>query len=91
MRNPSLEVSCAANQVGLTHKVQFFMCDPAASEVKIEPASIQASRLLMRRYAAIQKAKDADVFGIVVGTLGVCKSLVGPASRLTLFQHAIYH
>lgn len=25
----------------------------------------------MRRYAAVQKARDADVFGILVGTLGV--------------------
>ena len=29
------------------------------------------NRMLMRRYAAIQKARDADVFGILVGTLGV--------------------
>ncbi|KAG9080517.1 Diphthamide biosynthesis protein 2 [Ceratobasidium sp. 370] len=28
----------------------------------------------MRRYAIIQKARDADVFGILVGTLGVGKS-----------------
>ena len=25
----------------------------------------------MRRFAAVQKARDADVFGILVGTLGV--------------------
>ena len=25
----------------------------------------------MRRYVAVQKARDADVFGILVGTLGV--------------------
>lgn len=25
----------------------------------------------MRRYALIQQARDADVFGILVGTLGV--------------------
>ena len=25
----------------------------------------------MRRYAIVQKARDADVFGILVGTLGV--------------------
>ena len=29
----------------------------------------------MRRFAAVQKARDADVFGILVGTLGVGKSL----------------
>lgn len=27
--------------------------------------------MLMRRYAAVEKAKDADVVGILVGTLGV--------------------
>lgn len=25
----------------------------------------------MRRFAAVQKARNADVFGIIVGTLGV--------------------
>lgn len=34
----------------------------------------------MRRYAAVQKARDADVFGILVGTLGV-------ASYLPLISH----
>ena len=29
----------------------------------------------MRRYAAVQKARDADVFGILVGTLGVASYL----------------
>ena len=29
----------------------------------------------MKRFAAVQKARDADVFGILVGTLGVCKYL----------------
>jgi diphthamide biosynthesis protein 2 len=34
----------------------------------------------MRRYAVVQKAKDADIFGILVGTLGV-------ASYLPLISH----
>lgn len=34
----------------------------------------------MRRYATVQKARDADVFGILVGTLGV-------ASYLPLISH----
>lgn len=29
--------------------------------------------MLMRRYAVVEKAKDADVIGILVGTLGVGK------------------
>ncbi|PLW46597.1 hypothetical protein PCASD_07406 [Puccinia coronata f. sp. avenae] len=35
------------------------------------PQDNQTKKLLMRRYATIQKARDADVFGILVGTLGV--------------------
>ncbi|KJA16045.1 hypothetical protein HYPSUDRAFT_71650 [Hypholoma sublateritium FD-334 SS-4] len=38
-------------------------------------ASARTNRLLMRRYAAVQKARDADVFGILVGTLGVAAYL----------------
>ena len=33
--------------------------------------SARTNKMLMRRYAAVQKALDADVFGILVGTLGV--------------------
>ncbi|ESK91334.1 diphthamide biosynthesis [Moniliophthora roreri MCA 2997] len=38
------------------------------------------NKMLMRRYAVVQKARDADVFGILVGTLGV-------ASYLPLIKH----
>lgn len=37
--------------------------------------SLRSNRLLMRRYATVHKARDADVFGILVGTLGVGKLL----------------
>ncbi|KAG6839166.1 hypothetical protein C0991_005310, partial [Blastosporella zonata] len=43
-------------------------------------ASGRTNRLLMRRYAAVQRARDADVFGILVGTLGV-------SSYLPLIKH----
>ncbi|KAH6902623.1 putative diphthamide synthesis protein-domain-containing protein [Coprinopsis sp. MPI-PUGE-AT-0042] len=42
--------------------------------------SSQTNRLLMRRYATLQRARDADVFGILVGTLGV-------ADYLPLIKH----
>jgi diphthamide biosynthesis protein 2 len=42
--------------------------------------SADTNKLLMRRYAAVQKARDADIFGILVGTLGV-------ASYLPLIAH----
>lgn len=53
----------------------------------------------MRRYATVQKARDADIFGILVGTLGVGKgrdpfdpstfnlNSAAPASYLPLIKH----
>lgn len=43
--------------------------DPVTRRARIE--SHITNKLLMRRYAVVQKARDADVFGILVGTLGV--------------------
>jgi hypothetical protein len=40
--------------------------------------------MLMRRYAAVEKAKDADVIGILVGTLGVGSSFFLFAFPFTL-------
>ena len=37
----------------------------------------------MRRYAVVQKARDADVIGILVGTLGVGTPLIQSISPLT--------
>lgn len=34
----------------------------------------RTNKMLMRRYGVVSKARDADVYGIVVGTLGVCES-----------------
>ncbi|RDB21855.1 Diphthamide biosynthesis protein 2 [Hypsizygus marmoreus] len=55
-----------------------FSYDPTAHITRLE--STRTNKLLMRRYAAVQKARDADVFGILVGTLGV-------ASYLPLIKH----
>lgn len=44
--------------------------DPRDSSTRLEGRS---NKLLMRRYAAVQRARDADVIGILVGTLGVCE------------------
>ncbi len=38
----------------------------------------------MRRYAVVEKAKDADVIGILVGTLGVGESSRPDRDRLLL-------
>ena len=59
----------------LTHhyiqKLQIFSFNPTSQTVRLE--SSRSNKLLMRRYAMVQKARDADVFGILVGTLGVGK------------------
>ena len=39
----------------------------------VVPQTHLTNKLLMRRYALVQQARDADVFGILVGTLGVCE------------------
>ncbi|KAJ2958183.1 hypothetical protein NQZ79_g6205 [Umbelopsis isabellina] len=49
-------------------------------EEQAHKESVQVNRLLMKRYFLVQKAKDADVVGIVVGTLGV-------ASYMTIIDH----
>ncbi|KAI0052230.1 diphthamide biosynthesis protein [Auriscalpium vulgare] len=63
----------------LTHSlVPVHRYDPSTREVHLE--SVRTNKLLMRRYAVVQKARDADVVGILVGTLGV-------ASYLPLISH----
>ncbi|KAF8152245.1 putative diphthamide synthesis protein-domain-containing protein [Crassisporium funariophilum] len=52
--------------------------DPLTQSSRLE--SSRTNKILMRRYAILQKARDADVFGILVGTLGV-------ASYLPLIKH----
>ncbi|KAJ7854318.1 putative diphthamide synthesis protein-domain-containing protein [Mycena olivaceomarginata] len=63
----------------ITHSTcNVYSYDPLTTSARIE--STRTNRLLMRRYATVQKARDADVFGILVGTLGV-------ASYLPLITH----
>ena len=49
--------------------LKVYSYNPLADATRLE--SLRTNKLLMRRYAAVQKARDADVFGILVGTLGV--------------------
>lgn len=49
--------------------MQVWSYDPATRSSRLE--SGRTNRMLMRRYATVEKAKDADVIGILVGTLGV--------------------
>ncbi|KAM0789321.1 hypothetical protein ACM66B_000158 [Microbotryomycetes sp. NB124-2] len=71
--------SLGLNNLLLTHgKTPVFAYDPQTRQARLESA--KANRMLMRRYAVVEKAKDADVIGILVGTLGV-------AAYLPLIKH----
>ncbi|TFK35796.1 putative diphthamide synthesis protein-domain-containing protein [Crucibulum laeve] len=71
--------SLALTNLLMTHaSSSIYSYDPSSSSARLE--SSRTNRLLMRRYAVVQKARDADVVGILVGTLGV-------ASYLPLITH----
>ncbi|KAI0643281.1 diphthamide biosynthesis protein [Trametes meyenii] len=66
--------SLALTNLLLTHgSYEVFSYDPKSSIARLE--SGRTNKLLMRRYAVVQKARDADVIGILVGTLGVANYL----------------
>ncbi|KAG0006909.1 Diphthamide biosynthesis protein 2 [Modicella reniformis] len=67
------------SNIMMTHnKCEVYSYDPEKKEGRLESA--QVNKALMRRYFLVQKARDADVIGIAVGTLGV-------ASYMTMIQH----
>ena len=79
--------------VGCCALMQVWSYDPATRSSRLE--SGRTNRMLMRRYATVEKAKDADVIGILVGTLGV--GALPPAApvwgsvsiaRLTMHMHS---
>lgn len=59
------------------NRCSFCSFDPVTMKGRVE--SISINRALMKRYYAIERAKDANVVGILVGTLGV-------ADYLTIIQ-----
>lgn len=64
----------ALTNLMITHgNYQVFRYDPASDTCSLE--SVRTNKLLMRRYTMVQRARDADVFGILVGTLGVASYL----------------
>ncbi|KAF9902348.1 Diphthamide biosynthesis protein 2 [Linnemannia zychae] len=73
------EESPTLSNIMMTHsKCEVYSYNPEKKTGRLESA--QVNRALMRRYFLVQKAKDADVIGIAVGTLGV-------ASYMTMIQH----
>ncbi|XP_047206461.1 2-(3-amino-3-carboxypropyl)histidine synthase subunit 2 [Girardinichthys multiradiatus] len=55
------------------NRCSFCSFDPVSMKGRIE--SVNVNRALMKRYYAIERAKDANVVGILVGTLGVADYL----------------
>ncbi|EDO35768.1 predicted protein [Nematostella vectensis] len=55
------------------NKCQFSTYDPITNESRRE--TLNVNKALMKRYHMIQRAKDAQIVGIVVGTLGVADYL----------------
>ncbi|RIA85674.1 putative diphthamide synthesis protein [Glomus cerebriforme] len=71
--------SLTLTNIIMTHnKCKVYSYDP---EIRVgRQETIQVNKALMKRYYMVQKAKDADVIGIVIGTLGI-------ASYLTIISH----
>jgi diphthamide biosynthesis protein 2 len=58
----------------MTHShCEVYAYDPSTRSALLQ--SHRTNKLLMRRFAMVQRARDADVFGILVGTLGVTSYL----------------
>ncbi|OJA17380.1 hypothetical protein AZE42_10969 [Rhizopogon vesiculosus] len=58
----------------MTHSsCEVYAYDPSTRSARLQ--SQRTNKLLMRRFAMVQRARDADVFGILVGTLGVASYL----------------
>jgi hypothetical protein len=55
---------------------------PVNSELRRETLSV--NKTLMRRYFLVEKTKDADIIGIVAGTLGVCTRLLSACTHRTV-------
>ncbi|KAI9020045.1 diphthamide biosynthesis protein 2 [Phycomyces nitens] len=60
------------------NKCPLYTYDPKTKQARKE--TVQVNRMLMKRYVLVQKAKDANTIGIVVGTLGV-------ASYMNIIEH----
>lgn len=58
----------------ITHShCEVYAYDPSTRSAHLQ--SHRTNKLLMRRFAMVQRARDADVFGILIGTLGVTSYL----------------
>lgn len=62
-------VSGLGPRTAISNDDQVYRFDPKIQTCTLE--SWRTNKLLMKRYHTVLRAKDADVFGILVGTLGV--------------------
>jgi diphthamide biosynthesis protein 2 len=68
------------------NRCKFFSYNPTSQVARAE--TINVNRLLMKRYAMVEKAKDAQIIGILVGTLGVSDYLQVISRLKTLIEAA---
>ncbi|KAI6127183.1 diphthamide biosynthesis protein [Pisolithus sp. B1] len=79
--------SLTLTNILVTHSSnKVYSYNPTTNAVRLE--SGRTNKLLMRRFAVVQKARDADVFGILVGTLGVASYLSVITYLRNLLSHA---
>ncbi|KAF8517621.1 diphthamide biosynthesis protein [Gautieria morchelliformis] len=68
--------SLALTNLLMTHPENTIISyDPTSQSPSAKVESVRTNRLLMRRFSMVQQARDADVIGILVGTLGVASYL----------------
>lgn len=80
------ESMALTNVLLLNSAFDIYSYDPERGSARLETGT---NSLLMRRYAILQKARDADIFGILVGTLGVSLylPLIAKIRRLLRLHH----
>ncbi|RUS80213.1 hypothetical protein EGW08_012038 [Elysia chlorotica] len=65
------ESSALVNMMMTFNKNNFYTYDPSKSSCEKE--TVKINKALMKRYYLIERTKDANIVGIVAGTLGVAK------------------
>ena len=76
-------------QLALEHPAhRIFVYDPAAARPAIVKHDVEGNKLLMRRFYVVEKLKDAEVIGVVMGTLGMAKYASAMRRALSLIAAA---
>ena len=55
------------------NRSEMFLLDPSSGSVGLTLVTASSSKLLKRRYFLVQKARDASIFGILIGTMAVAR------------------